>query len=59
MIITIDKPKFYNLMKEDFLELPIRWDGRDFYRTVFDLYYYYTDLLEYYIDRRELNSVTS
>lgn len=57
MIIKINKPDFINIMKNKELELPKRWDGKDFYKTLeyqFDKYLY---LLSIYIRARDVSKV--
>jgi len=57
MIIRIDKVTFQNLIAEELLELPQRWDGIDFYKTVSDLFDVYINLLSRQISKHEVNSV--
>lgn len=56
-MLTIDKAKFDDLIKEDFLELPIKWDGKDFYETLNNLFEDYIDLLSKHLSPRDLNKV--
>ena len=57
MIISIDNFKFQNLIAEEFLELPQRWDGKDFYKTVNDLFDEYINILTKHISKRDVNIV--
>ncbi len=57
MIFSIDKSTFQNLIAEKFLELPKRWDGKDFNKTVSDLFDKYINLLSMHIRKRDVNRV--
>ncbi|EMS71287.1 hypothetical protein [Ruminiclostridium cellobioparum] len=48
MVINIDKPDFIRIMGCNFLDLPQRWDGKDFYITLTNLFNKYLDLISHF-----------
>lgn len=59
MIINITKPDFKTIVKCDDLNLPIRWDGADFYNSLNVLFVKYQSILKDYININDLKKIRS
>lgn len=57
MLFSIIKEHFIEIMEDEMLQLPKRWDGKDFYKTLHKLYKDYEDILSLYMKKKEVNKV--
>lgn len=57
MIFDISKEDFIEIMKIESFQLPKRWDGRDYYVSVSNLFNEYLEYLSRYLKRSEVKRV--
>ncbi len=57
LILNITKNNFIRIVENEFLDLPRRWDGYDFYRTVDSLFQEYLTLLNHYMKGNDVKKV--
>lgn len=59
MILNITKNNFRSIIENEFLDLPMRWDGYDFYSTVNSLFQEYLALLSHYMKGNDVRKATT
>lgn len=59
MIIEISKPNFKSIVSNGELDLPRRWDGKDFNNSLSSLYSKYQIIISDYINKKDLRKVHS
>lgn len=54
MIIDISDSKFKNILSDEKLHLPIRWNGNNFLYTLHALFDYYADRINSLLNKKDL-----